>query len=206
MFEVKQQGGGGYLYFSTEMNRQIQKRLQLETRLRNALTNNEFELYYQPQVRLRDARIVGVEALVRWRPEGEEDIVLPSSFISTAEETGLILPLSLWIITTACHQLKKFSFDKLKIDRSFIKEIDKKTKDKVLAKTMFTMGHGLGVSVVAEGVNSREQLAILTEQDCDIVQGFYYSEPLPAGGMTALLKTSRDFPSSNIGADLEGEV
>ena len=86
--------------------------------------------------------------------------------------------------------LKRFPLDKLKIDKSFVNEIDKNMKDEGLAKTIITMGHGLGLEVVAEGVESRRQLAKLKELECDIIQGYYFSHPLPADELTKLLKKS----------------
>ena len=279
MYEVKKSGRNNYLFFSGEMNELIQQRLRLESQLRAALNQTDFELYYQPQIRMKDNRIIGVEALLRWITE-ENKYISPSSFIPVAEESGLILPLSEWVLQTACRQartwqdemhdpirmsvnisprhflednltdqlnriirdtginpqnldlevteglimqdvdrsveimrefkelggtisiddfgtgysslayLKKFPLDKLKIDKSFVDEIDKNMEDEGLAKTIITMGHGLGLAVVAEGVESRMQLAKLKELECDIIQGFYYSHPLPADELTKLLKKS----------------
>ena len=86
--------------------------------------------------------------------------------------------------------LKHFPLDKLKIDKCFVLGIDKDLKDEGLAKTIITMGHSLGLKVVAEGVETFDQLAILKDQHCDVIQGYYFSHPLPAKELTMLLKKS----------------
>ncbi|WP_163337768.1 EAL domain-containing protein [Desulfopila sp. IMCC35008] len=280
MYEAKKSGRNNYLFFSDEMNDLIQKKLRLEADLRSALSGSDLQLYYQPQVRIRDNKIIGVEALLRWI-QADRQVISPASFIPVAEESGLILPLSEWVMQTACIQaklwqdeledplciavnisprhfrdehfssqlsgiieqaglnpqnldleiteslimqdversvdimrkfkslggtisiddfgtgysslsyLKKFPLDKLKIDKSFVDEIDSNPKDEGLAKTIITMGHGLGLTVVAEGVETRRQLEKLRELGCDIIQGYYYSSPLPADEMTQLLRKSQ---------------
>lgn len=287
MFEAKKSGRNNYLFFSDEMNRLIQQRLQLERQLRIAINQAELELYYQPQIRLKDHKIVGIEALTRWTATDKIRIP-PSSFIPIAEESGLILPLSEWILKTACKQvrswqdtlgyspkmsvnisprhfreedllqqisaiicetgidpqnldlelteglimqdversadimrsfkslggtvtiddfgtgysslsyLKKFPLDKLKIDKSFVNEIDRDEKDEGLARTIITMGHGLGLIVVAEGVETRRQIDKLKELGCDIIQGYYFSHPLPAEDVFEMLKKSPFLGDSDI--------
>ena len=287
MYEAKKSGRNSYLFFSVEMNDMIQQRLQLEARLRAALKQSDLQLHYQPQIRLGDNRIVGVEALVRWNTDGSS-YVPPSAFIPVAEESGLILPLSEWVLRTACRQarlwqdamayplrmsinisprhfleddlprqidriiietginprnleleitesmimhdigrsveimrdfskmggtvaiddfgtgysslayLKKLPLDRLKIDRSFITDIDSDAKNEGLAKTIITMGHGLGLEVIAEGVETGAQLAKLRELGCDLVQGYYYAKPLPADDLTELLNRSITLPGTSI--------
>lgn len=282
VYEAKKNGRNTYLFFSDEMNQAVQHMLLIEAQLRAAMNRSELELYYQPQVRLEDQRIIGVEALLRWISKDEID-VSPATFIPVAEETGLILPLSDWVIRTACLQaktwqdelgvflpvsinisprhfreenlhlqlqqiineagvsaaqveleitetmlmqdvrrsteilhdfrqlggtitiddfgtgysslsyLKNFPLDKLKIDKTFIDDIDRNKKDEGLAKTIITMGHGLGLTVVAEGVETAEQLEKLRELECDIIQGYYFCPPLPAASLTDKLKHSLFF-------------
>ncbi len=277
MYEAKKGGRNNFLFFSDEMNELIQGRLLLENELRSALSRSALELYYQPQIRLKDDKIVGVEALARWTA-GTESYISPSSFIPVAEESGLILPLSEWVLSTACEQariwqdemsfpirmsinisprhflgdslleqleriirqtginpqnldleitegvimqditrsvdimtkfnemggtisiddfgtgysslayLKEFPLHRLKIDKSFVNDIDQDSKNVGLAKTIITMGHGLGLEVIAEGVETAEQLSILRELGCDIVQGYYCSQPLSADEVTRLLR------------------
>lgn len=105
MYEAKRQGGGRHILFSPTLSTSRHRRLSMESRLRQALTNNEFELHYQPIFELHSCRIVATEALIRWRqPTG--DFVMPGSFIPLAEEIGLIRPIGDWVLETAARQLR----------------------------------------------------------------------------------------------------
>ncbi|WP_417595939.1 EAL and GGDEF domain-containing protein [Oceanospirillum sp.] len=104
MYKAKQQTGSNCHFFSQELNQQAQKRLDLEVRLRKAMQHNQLELYYQPKVCLKKQDIVGVEALIRWN-DPERGLISPLDFIPFAEETGLILPISHWVLETACKQI-----------------------------------------------------------------------------------------------------
>jgi diguanylate cyclase (GGDEF)-like protein/PAS domain S-box-containing protein len=105
MSRAKEQGGNNFHYFSAQMDTQSTDRLVLENGMRCALARQEFLLHYQPQVDLRTGEVIGVEALVRWR-HPELGLVSPLSFIPLAEEIGLIVPLSEWILREACAQNK----------------------------------------------------------------------------------------------------
>jgi diguanylate cyclase (GGDEF)-like protein len=106
MYRAKEGGRDGYRFYQLEMQTDADAKLQMETDLRHALSANEFELYYQPQVD-EFGRILGAEALLRWfKKDGE--MVSPSEFIPIAEMTGLILPIGEWVIKEAFGQLKKW--------------------------------------------------------------------------------------------------
>ena len=101
LYEAKNIGRGTYCFYEKEMNERMQSRATLERELQNALTNNEFELYYQPIVGLKKNRITSFEALLRWRHPAR-GMVSPAQFISIAEETGFIVPLGEWVLRQAC--------------------------------------------------------------------------------------------------------
>ncbi|WP_343730614.1 EAL domain-containing protein [Duganella sp.] len=104
MYAAKSQGRGNFQFFSEDMNTATHERLMLENRLWQALEQNEFELYLQPQVELATQRIIGAEALLRWH-HPELGMVGPDRFIPIAEESGLILPLGDWVLQRACSLL-----------------------------------------------------------------------------------------------------
>ncbi|OPX54168.1 PAS domain S-box-containing protein/diguanylate cyclase (GGDEF) domain-containing protein [Oceanospirillum multiglobuliferum] len=107
MYRSKRRQGSGYHFFSEEMNHQAVQRLQQEVQLSRALNQQEFELHYQPKIRLADGVMVGVEALIRWN-DPVRGMIPPNDFIPLAEETGLIMPLSQWIMTEACQQVVRW--------------------------------------------------------------------------------------------------
>jgi diguanylate cyclase (GGDEF)-like protein len=104
MYHAKRLGKGDYQFFSQELNAAILERVQMESRLRPALERGEFVLHYQPQVDLRSGELVGLEALIRWN-QPDLGLIPPNRFIPLAEETGVIVPLGLWVVETACAQI-----------------------------------------------------------------------------------------------------
>jgi diguanylate cyclase (GGDEF)-like protein/PAS domain S-box-containing protein len=276
MYQAQNAGGNNFQFYAQEMNASTLDRLKLEAGLRRALECNEFVLHYQPQLEIETGRIVGVEALVRWQPPGQE-AVQPANFIGLAEENGLILPIGLWVLHTACAQskawqdaglpsirmavnisarqfkqldivevvsqalqqtgcspaslelemtesviienaeaavttmrqlnqmgvhlsiddfgtgysslsyLKRFPIGLLKIDQSFVRDITTDSDDAAIVKAIIALAHSMKLKVIAEGVENVEQLAFLRQQNCDQMQGYYFSRPLPAAQVESLL-------------------
>ncbi len=105
LYQARQQGRGCFVLASPELNDKAQRRVANEAALRRGLTNGEMEMFYQPRVSLAGGHISGAEALIRWR-DPERGLVMPKEFIALAEETGLIIPLTVWVLNNVCQQQK----------------------------------------------------------------------------------------------------
>ena len=110
LYRAKAEGKGTFRFFEQDMDARMQARSKLEHDLRIGIANKEFELYYQPVIRLDTQRISGFEALVRWN-HPERGLVMPGDFIPLAEEVGLIVSLGEWVLREACHQAAKWPND-----------------------------------------------------------------------------------------------
>ena len=286
---AKEQGGNNYQFYTAGRTTRALRQLVLESNLRPGLERKEFFVQYQPQVSIKDFRLVGMEALVRWQHPGL-GLLYPKEFIQLAEESGLIIPLGDWIFRTALFQnkfwqdaglppmrlavnfsarqfqqttfistveeilketnldpnwleleitessimkdpdlaiekllelkmmgikvaiddfgtgysslnyLKRFPIDTLKIDRSFVSDLCKDPHDTAIVRAIITLGHALDLTVVAEGVETRDQLQSLTELECDVVQGFLFSKALSKDDFEELLVEQRQVDVRSVSA------
>ncbi|MCB1984960.1 MAG: EAL domain-containing protein [Burkholderiales bacterium] len=110
MYHAKNEGRDNSQFYNSFLTQQAEKRLVLENDLRNALLNNEFQLVYQPQLKIVSERIQSVEALIRWE-HPERGLVSPDEFIPMAEENGLIIPIGEWVLRTACAEAVQWEKD-----------------------------------------------------------------------------------------------
>jgi diguanylate cyclase (GGDEF)-like protein len=276
MYHAKSKGRNNYQYYSPEMNFAALEVFTMEHKLHKAIENNELLLFYQPKKSIEQDRIVGMEALLRWRPAGGE-MVMPAQFIGIAEETGLIIDIGTWALRHACIQAKEWQnagyepfvmsvnlssrqfdhkdltevvsgaladsgleaqyleleitesavmrdpdgalrvlgtlkgmgvhisiddfgtgysslnylrmipLDYLKIDRSFVMNIGRATRNEAIIKAIIGIAHSLDLRVVAEGVASEEQLTFLRGWGCDEIQGYIVSRPVSSSEVTKFL-------------------
>ena len=288
MYDAKARGGGGIyrVFDQASMGTRSSERLRIEADLRKGLERGELEVYYQPFYSLDEERIVGAEALVRWR-HPVNGLIDPASFIPMAEETGLILPLGRHVLETACQQvrsirdrldidlpisvnlsprqfqdngllaqataaldaaglpaellileitenvvmediagardvmkkldrlgvrlaiddfgtghsslayLKQFPVQEVKVDRTFVQGIVESPVDSAIVRAVIDLANAMGIATVAEGVETKGQLARLRVLGCPMAQGFYFSAPLRADDFDDLL-TRHFSPTSDL--------
>jgi diguanylate cyclase (GGDEF)-like protein/PAS domain S-box-containing protein len=276
MYHSKQNGGNSSAFYVPDMNAAAVERLMLKSKLRRALERDELVILYQTKVDLRDGRVVGAEALLRWRLPGHGDIS-PSHFIPLAEETSLIMDIGEWVMNRVCsdyrewqktvpqpgriainlslRQLKQASFiararaifrkhevsptcfelevtettlmtdpkrtigllnelyamglhlaiddfgtgysslsalqqfpiGTLKIDQSFVRDVAVDSDDAAIVRTIIDMGKSLDLEVIAEGIESAEQLEFLRRHGCNFGQGRLFGEAMAAEKLLAIL-------------------
>jgi diguanylate cyclase (GGDEF)-like protein/PAS domain S-box-containing protein len=295
---AKEQGGNNYQFYTAGGTTRALKQLVLESNLRGALEREEFVVHYQPQVRIPDFHLVGMEALVRWR-HPSLGMLYPSEFVPLAEDSGLIIALGDWVMRAACAQsmewqnkglapmllsvnfsarqfqqpsfissvaeilketnldprwleleltessimkepeqaieklhelklmgikvaiddfgtgysslnyLKRFPIDTLKIDKTFVSDVCKDPHDTAIVRAIINLGHALDLTVIAEGVETQEQLQYLSSLGCDVVQGFLFSKSLSAAAFEELLIEQRRAAAVSMNHDtapLVGEI
>jgi diguanylate cyclase (GGDEF)-like protein/PAS domain S-box-containing protein len=274
MYQAKREGRNLVRFYRQSLTLHASARLALESRLRRALEHEGFELHYQPIFDIRGRRVVGAEALVRLKEDGELPAT-PAEFIPILEDSDLIVDLGQWVRREVCRQgrqwldegrrfeflavnlspeeirrggvvehldrtlaetgfpptrleleitetslmqgagaalealdainalevglsiddfgtgysslayLKRFPVNKLKIDRSFIRDLPQDPNDVRLTATIIELGRSLGLKVLAEGVEDAAQLDFLAARGCDYFQGHLCSPPLPAADFAA---------------------
>jgi len=268
MYSAKYNGKAKYSFFNKNMSDIVVRRVEIEKGLRHALENDEFEIYYQPQIDIINNKIKGFEALLRWN-NSELGKISPSEFIPVAEKSGLIIPMGDWIIRTVYLQnnlwkskgyiydtiavnlsavqlqndkfeenlkriisetkvnarfveleitesilmkdfeksvkllteirslginialddfgtgysslsyLKQLPINTLKIDKSFIDNIVTNEREKAIVDGIIQLAQKIDLDVIAEGVETREQIKLLQSMGCNQIQGYYFSRPLP---------------------------
>ncbi|WP_019339621.1 EAL domain-containing protein [Stutzerimonas stutzeri] len=279
LYEAKSSGRNLFRFYEPSMNERIMERRQLEMDMRQALRRHEFRLDFQPRYDASSQTIVGAEALVRWQ-HPLRDLLSPASFIPLAEETGLIVELSDWVVREAClnalswgnelmvsvnlspiefqrsdlvdriakvlqdtgiapqrleleitesvmledaaaalttmnalkalgvrlsmddfgtgysslSYLRSYPFDGIKIDRSFVSELDQSESSEAIVNAIVSMGHALSLTVTAEGIETAAQLGKLTELACDQAQGFYLGRPMSPLRFQQLLADAPEEP------------
>lgn len=279
MYEAKKSGRGRFKFFTEELHQQLLKELELDRDMQLALSNREFELYYQPKVDVKTGQVVGAEALIRW-VHPRKGVIGPSYFIPSAEHNGFIVELGMWVLNAAVQQqldwkrrgvgnlkisvnlssvqiidnlfekkfaailaetgvdankidieitesilmensmqninaisnirahgvsislddfgtgysslayLKSFPINTLKIDKSFLDDYRSKS-GAIFIETIVKIAQTLGLDVVAEGVESTDQVAYLRKIGCDIYQGYYFSKPMRANEYEMMLANWR---------------
>ena len=277
MYRAKEKGGNQYVFFEENMNAEASKHAAIERALRNAITEGQFVLYYQPQVEPKSGLVRGVETLVRWN-HPEQGFVSPGVFIPVAENAGLIVDVGRIILKDACTQfrqwlnegiqldyiavnvsvkqfqqpdffqliehvlavnqlpphcleleitesvlmddteavmvilerlknlgvqlsiddfgtgyssmsyLEQLPFDTIKIDMSFVHKIQENGEGGTIAATIAAMAHALNKKIVAEGVEIQAQLDFLTQCNCELIQGYMFSRPLPANELAVYVR------------------
>src|SRR5206468_3217682 len=168
------------------------RRHRMTAELRHAIDDGQLRLHYQPEVDLVTGATVAVEALVRWE-HPELGLVPPLDFIGVAEDTGLIVDLGMWVLETACRQAVVWgrSYDELATITMAVnvsgRQLPNDDDAGSIVWTITSLGHRLGMRVIAEGIETAAQLTALESYGCDLAQGFHLARPAPAEDILPVL-------------------
>ncbi len=200
LYRAKQTGKGIACFFDAEMDAAVRTRRQIENDLRHAVVRRQLFLEYQPLVDVRDDRIVGYEALLRWR-HPDRGLVGPNLFIPIGDDVLATLVrlrlLGVRIVMddfgtghSSLSNLQTFPFDKLKIDCSFTASLDKDPAAHAIIRAIIALGHSLNLPVVTEGVETERQRQIIVDEGCRQIQGFLTGRPGLAPSVDAASSSS----------------
>ncbi|MFP6578485.1 MAG: EAL domain-containing protein [Myxococcota bacterium] len=166
LYQAKNRGRNNYQYYDESMNRRVREKLELDQDLRGAVDRGELVLYYQPKVEAVSGRIVGCEALVRWK-NPERGIINPGDFISLAEETGLIIPIGDWVLRTACAKAREWQlrgYDDFKVAVNISpQQIQPHVLRDSIVSTLWTTGlpaSSLELEITESGLMQNESVAV----------------------------------------------
>ncbi|WP_122242591.1 putative bifunctional diguanylate cyclase/phosphodiesterase, partial [Pseudomonas syringae] len=145
MYHAKKSGRNNFKFYDARMNESLTRRLQTETLLRGALERDEFILHFQPKVSLVDGRISGLEALLRWN-HPEQGMISPADFIPILEDTGLIIPVGVWVIRKVCETLKSWEKNNIRLVPIAINLSVRQLQVKGLAETVKHIVEAYGIN------------------------------------------------------------
>src|SRR5205823_6324004 len=163
-----------------------------EDLVRRAVVDRRLDLHYQPIVDLLSGQVVGAEALLRLRDD-DGRVVSPLEFIPIAEEIGMIGEIGACVLVEACRAaagwqaLRPLPVDELKIDRAFIAELGDAADEAPLVDAILAMAASLGLSVIAEGIETQAQAEAMQRRGCTRAQGYLYARPLRGDEVVSVL-------------------
>jgi diguanylate cyclase (GGDEF)-like protein len=190
MYQAKQRGRARFELFDSAMRATAVKRLQTEAELRRAIERDELRLVFQPVIDLESARMAAVEALVRWEHPEREDTVSVAETLHELQALGVKLVLDdFGTGYSSLGYVKRFPLSFLKLDRSFVAELGKSHRDAAIISAIVDLSRALEARVVAEGVETEDQLRRVRALGCDLAQGFLFARPLPADEIDGLLRS-----------------
>ncbi|MEF1246409.1 EAL domain-containing protein [Vibrio owensii] len=195
MYEAKDRGRNRLIKFNDQMNKEARMRLWLEIELQKALQQNGLEVWYQPKVNARDFSINGAEALVRWKHPVEgyiSDSEHTLQMLNAIKKLGFALSIDdFGTGYSSLSYLARFPIDELKIDRAFINDIDTLPKQVTVIENIINLGKSLDLTVVAEGVETHQQATLLSNLQCNSIQGFHFYRPQPKHEVEELFAQNR---------------